>query len=195
MADEAPEEPIDPKAPGQHEPGAEFGRSTGRVEPEADASDEIDASSNQSLVPSSLGMTFCVDGEADRIEVEARWGRYERLPNDEHDLVKPNGQKVKVWQRIPCGGKLTLPLVDGPISHRAPDSEHPEVRIQGSVRPKNANGDRLVTLFLVNAQEEPDTNRDVAWVFQPELVVRSAEGCGSCHFPASSRAGCRWHGP
>src|SRR5690606_939772 len=52
MADEAPEEPIDPKAPGQHEPGAEFGRSTGRVEPEADASDEIDASSNQSLVPS-----------------------------------------------------------------------------------------------------------------------------------------------
>ncbi|MAL96784.1 MAG: helicase [Haliea sp.] len=175
MADEAPEEPIDPKAPGQHEPGAEFGRSTGRVEPEADASDEIDASSNQSLVPSSLGMTFCVDGEADRIEVEARWGRYERLPNDEHDLVKPNGQKVKVWQRIPCGGKLTLPLVDGPVSHRAPDSEHPEVRIQGSVRPKNANGDRLVTLFLVNAQEEPDTNRDVAWVFQPELIVRAAE--------------------
>jgi hypothetical protein len=30
-----------------------------------------------------------------------------------------------------------------------------------------------VTLFLVNAQEEPDTNRDTAWVFQPELIVRS----------------------
>src|SRR5690606_21059915 len=38
---------------------------------------------------------------------------------------------------------------------------------------RNAKGDRLVTLFLVNAQEEPDTNRDTAWLFQPELIVRA----------------------
>ena len=43
---------------------------------------EIDAASNQSLVPSSFGMTFCVDGDAERIEVEARWGSYERVPNE-----------------------------------------------------------------------------------------------------------------
>ncbi|MCX8502172.1 MAG: helicase, partial [Alphaproteobacteria bacterium] len=60
MASDDVEEPTDPTVPGQHEPGAEFGTATGRVEPEADATDEIDASSNQSLVPSSLGMTFCV---------------------------------------------------------------------------------------------------------------------------------------
>jgi len=28
-------------------------------------------------------------------------------------------------------------------------------------------------MHLVNVQEEPDTNRDSAWVFQPELIVRS----------------------
>ncbi len=140
---------------------------------EPDASEEIDAASNQSLVPSSLGMTFCVDGDADRIEIEARWGRYERVPNDEHELLKSNGQKAKVWQRIPCGGKIVLTLTEGVIPHQAPDSEFPEVRVQGSIRAKNANGDRLVTLFLVNAQEEPPTNLDTAWVFQPELIVRS----------------------
>ncbi|MGH7715192.1 MAG: DISARM system helicase DrmA, partial [Vulcanimicrobiaceae bacterium] len=42
-------------------------------------------------------------------------------------------------------------------------------------RAKNANGDRLVTLFLVNAQTEPEENKDSAWVFQPELIVRAAD--------------------
>jgi hypothetical protein len=173
LANDDFEAPTEAKAPGRHEPGAEFGTATGRVEPESDSADEIDAASNQSLVPSSLGMTFCVDGDTDRIEIEARWGRYERVPNDDHELLKSNGQKVKVWQRIPCGGKIVLPLTEGVIPHQAPDNEFPEVRVQGSIRAKNANGDRLVTLFLVNAQEEPDTNRDTAWVFQPELIVRS----------------------
>ena len=173
LTNEDTEEPTEAKAPGRHEPGAEFGTATGRVEPESDSADEIDAASNQSLVPSSLGMTFCVDGDVGQIEIEARWGRYERLPNDEHELLKSNGQKAKVWQRIACGGKIVLPLTEGMIPHQAPDNEFPEVRVQGSVRAKNTNGDRLVTVFLVNAQEEPDTNRDTAWVFQPELFVRA----------------------
>ena len=173
LAEEDVKEPTDPIVPGTHEPGAEFGTATGRVEPESDSSDEIDAASNQSLMPSSFGMTFCVDGDAERIEVEVRWGSYERVPNEEHELTRPNGQKAKVWQRIPCGGKLILPLTEGVIPHQAPDANRPAVRIQGSIRTKNANGDRLVTLFLINAQEEPDTNRDTAWLFQPELIVRA----------------------
>jgi hypothetical protein len=173
LAEDQVEEPTDRIVPGQHEPGAEFGTATGRVEPESDSADEIDAASNQSLVPSSFGMTFCVDGDVERIEVEAHWGSYERVPNEEHELTRPNGQKAKVWQRIPCGGKLVLPLNEGVIHHQAPDTNRPAVRIQGSIRAKNANGDRLVTLFLINAQEEPDTNRDTVWLFQPELIVRA----------------------
>ncbi len=80
---------------------------------ESDEQEEIDAASNQSLVPSSLGMTFCVDGDVDRIEIEARWGRYER--SDEHEIYRTRKNKetgaeertkAKVWQRIPCGGKI-----------------------------------------------------------------------------------------
>ena len=190
LATEAEEEPEDLEVHhGRHEPGAEFDSTTGRVDAEADSADEIDASSNQSLIPSSFGMTFCVDGDVPRIEVEAKWGQYVRLYDHQHKktvnkkIKDPDGNvirtehaevSVKVWQRVPCGGKLTIDLAEGVVSHRAPDSEHPEVRIQGTIRGKNLNGDRLVTLFLVNAQTEPDENKDSAWVFQPELIVRAA---------------------
>ena len=181
---------------GVHDTGAEFESTTGRVEPEAEAADEIDATNNQSLVPSSFGITFCVDGDVERVQVEALWGRYERiydheltktinkkLKDDDGEFIRDkNGnvqteetaQKVKVWQRIPCGGKIEIEMKEGVVSHLAPDSTVPEVRIQGTVRDKNEKGDRLVTLFLVNAQEEPETNRDTAWIFQPELIMTAA---------------------
>jgi len=76
LSQEDDEEPDDLEVhKGRHDPGAEFDSTTGRVDAEADSSDEIDAASNQSLVPSSFGLTFCVDGDAKQIEVEARWGR------------------------------------------------------------------------------------------------------------------------
>ena len=121
-----------------HEPGAEFASASGRVEPEDDALDEIDTTNNQSLVPSSMGLTFCVAPDVGKLAVDARWGRYERVPNDEHDIVKTrkNRQtghqeevKVRVWQRIPCGGVVTVPLVDGPIKPSTPDPDQPDVQI------------------------------------------------------------------
>ncbi|MBB6099407.1 hypothetical protein HNR42_002848 [Deinobacterium chartae] len=192
---EAPEEEL---VASLHEPGAEFARASGRVEPEDDALDEIDTTNNQSLVPSSMGLTFCVGPDVTRLSVEARWGRYERVPNDEHDFTKRRKKrkdkkkgkpdraadtaqvdeyedvKVKVWRRIPCGGVVTLTLDgDGPIDPLVADESQPEIRIQGTVR-TNTLGERLVTLFLVNGQLEPDENKDRAWLFQPELVVRAA---------------------
>src|SRR5690606_9655473 len=83
--------------------------------------------------------------------------------------------KVKAWRRKPCGGRVTITLAEGPIKPVTPDSEQDEVRIQGAVR-TNAKGERLVTLFLVNDQREPETNRDSAWLFQPELSVRGSGG-------------------
>lgn len=128
---------------------------SGRGEP--DVPEEIDAASNQSLVPSSLGMTFCVDGDIDQIELEVRWGRYERSNDHEIYRIRKNKEtgveeqtKVKAWQRFPSGGKITLSLVEGAISPQSLDSSSPEVLIQGTIRPKNENGDRLVTIFLVN---------------------------------------------
>lgn len=187
--DEDNEEPDDLEVhTGRHDPGAEFDGTTGRVDAEAEATDEIDAASNQSLVPSSLGLTFCVDGDVKAITVDARWGRYVRAYDHEHTktinrkIKDEDGNvlrteqaevKLKVWQREPRGGTLKIDLVDGVIAHRAPDSAQPEIRVQGTVRSRNQNGDRLVTLFLVNAQNDPSENKDSAWVFQPELTVRA----------------------
>ncbi len=166
---------------GRHDPGAEFDNATGRVDAEVEAPDEIHTAGNQSLVPSSFGMTICVDGKVDIIEVEARWGRYRRNYDIEVYKTKTNpdtkekrqGRRAKVWQRVPCGGAIRIDLREGPVQHRAPDADNPKVRIQGTVRGNNVNGDRLVTLFLVNAQKEPNENKDIAWVFQPELIVRT----------------------
>ena len=83
----------------------------------------------------------------------------------QRDRTEQAEVNVKVWQRIPCAGKLTIDLVEGVVSHRGLDGEHPEVRVQGTVRGKNANGDRLITLFLVNTQQEPEENKDLAGFF------------------------------
>ncbi|MBX3182883.1 MAG: DISARM system helicase DrmA [Polyangiaceae bacterium] len=181
-ADEEDDSVDERKAP-THEPGAEFHRVSGRVEPEDDALDEIDTTNNQSLVPSSLGLTFCVGPGVKALDVTARWGSYSRVPNDEHEYTRRSKNretnevhetKVKVWRRTPCGGHVTLALKDGPIEPFAPDSEHDDVRVQGAIR-TNIQGERLVTLFLVNVQLEPKTNRDSAWLFQPELSVKGAD--------------------
>ena len=39
------------------------------MKPDPESSEEVEAASNQSLIPSSLGMTFCVDGDIESIEV------------------------------------------------------------------------------------------------------------------------------
>lgn len=177
-ADEVDDSAQESDAP-RHEPGAEFNRASGRVEPEDDALDEIDTTNNQSLVPSSMGLTFCVGTDVEALDITARWGAYARVPKEEHEYTRARknretGQveetKVKVWRRHPRGGLVPLKLEDGAIEPLVPDAQEQEVRIQGAVR-TNAKGERLVTLFLVNGQLEPDTNRDAAWLFQPELVV------------------------
>lgn len=172
---------------GEHEPGAEFAGAAGRIDADDDALDEVDTANNQSLVPSSLGLTFCVDPEASHLKVTASWGKYQRVPNEDHDVTKTRfnakiGQdeqiKVKLWQRLPKGGPVTIEMKDGQIAPKVPDASEPDVRLQGVVR-TNDTGDRIVTLFLVNAQFELAENRDEAWVFQPEIRVQnSKEGEG-----------------
>ena len=101
LANDASDEPeevvetIDKKAPSRlsHDPGAEFNSTTGKVEADADSGDEIEAASNQSLIPSSVGITFCVTGDVEAIEVEALWGRYERFKDHEH--LKIINKKIK----------------------------------------------------------------------------------------------------
>ncbi|WP_457593103.1 DISARM system helicase DrmA [Hydrogenimonas sp.] len=144
----------------------------------ADADDSTKESveyADQSLVPSSFGFTFCVDGDADRIEVEAEWGRYERTESEEK-VDEKTEKPLRCWKRIPSGGTVTLELREGRVEPLTLDADAEKVRLEGTVSERLPNGDRLVTLFLRNEQEEPDENRDVAWVFQPKIVVRHPDG-------------------
>lgn len=135
---------------------------------EEDDEPEVSASESQSLVPSSMGLTFCVPEDQEAVEVAVSWGRYVRSKSEE------SGKRC--WKRIPAGGKVTLTLGEGPLTPCIVDNAVPEVRLQGSVSRQVGQGDRLVTLFLVNGQTEPQQNRDQAWVFQPEIVVRDEAG-------------------
>ncbi|WP_170578447.1 DISARM system helicase DrmA [Ruegeria arenilitoris] len=174
---------------GRHETGAEFPTTTGKVDAEADSADEMDASNNQSLIPSSIGFTFCVDGASQKVRLKARWGRYERLyDHDQKRTVKrkirdaegnvletrDEDVKLRVWQRIPCGGEFDLDLNEGTFKGKVPDPDYPGIKIKGSVSAKNANGDRLVTVFLLNTQDDPAQNKDSAWVFQPEVIATAS---------------------
>lgn len=135
---------------------------------------EVDASTNQSLVPSSFGFTFCVDEEIDDIELQASWGRYTRTESEK--INEKTEKPFRCWKRVPSGGVNTIALASQVIKPFAPDPESPDVLIQGSVSRPLSGGERLVTLFLVNGQQMPDQNQDEAWVFQPELLVRDTEG-------------------
>lgn len=151
---------------------------------DSEAEEEIDTASNQSLAPSSLGFTFCVDGDAESLEVVVSWGRYEKFEPADSSHITINAKtgkerKAKVWKRIPSGGSFGLHLNDGVISPFRPDASCPDVFIKGVVRSRNNKGERLVSLFLVNNQTEydehgkPKENRDTYWVFQPVILVRA----------------------
>jgi len=135
-----------------------------------DQDEEIDTSTNQSLVPSSMGFTFCVDGDLENVQLFANWGRYERTQSEQTD------ESRRCWKRRPSGGSAAVSLKKRTIEPIQIDTNCPSIFVQGSVSAPLENGDRLVTLFLVNTQTMPEQNQDQAWIFQPELIVRDTEG-------------------
>src|SRR6266508_1956315 len=136
-----------------------------------------DEPAQESLFPSSVGMSFRIDGECERVRVSATWGRYERVAN-------PDGEG-RVWQRQPAGGELTLELAPGAVEVGAPDPDVPNVRIEAVVR--RLGSQWSVTLFLRNEQSEPSENRDRAWLFQAQLAVEPVDG--SAAFVARTEPG------
>jgi hypothetical protein len=126
------------------------------------------------MLPSSMGMTFCVDGDAHAFRVTARWGRYSR----EHSQTATDpktGNPLLVWKRTQI--EVTsdpIPLCGGRIPSWVPCDEQPEVYVEGKIR--KSDGDWIVSIFLVNAQAEPAKRKDEAWLFQVELVCSSLEG-------------------
>jgi len=130
-----------------------------------------------SLLPSSIGLTFVVDESVEQLKVHASWGKYDRVESE--TIVKDAGSPKRVWRREPKGGVVTIDVASGPIGPTAPDASEPEVIVRGIVR--QDSGERTITLFLVNRQEvERETQlKDRFWLFQVELRVTAPDGASA----------------
>ncbi|MDF9828606.1 hypothetical protein M2447_002733 [Ereboglobus sp. PH5-10] len=172
-ADAIPQADLSPKANEEHIPNEK--KSSYRLSSKGEDEDnETDRLENQSLVPSSIGFTFCLNGSVREIELDVRWGRYHR--GESETEITPSGRPARAWKRVPSGGNIRLSLREGAIAPIAVDPACPRVVVTGVVRPVMVKGDRLVTVFLVNNQEKPLESQDSAWVFQPEIVARGIDG-------------------
>jgi hypothetical protein len=145
---------------------------------------------SDSLLPSSFGMTFVVAGDVTELEIEARWGIYNRVESEtltrnprgrdaasgKQNGIATSDEPALVWKREQKGGKLTIRLSKGPIAPEVVDDSQPDVVVRGVVREEG--GERTITLFIVNQQMvDKDTSRkDRYWLFQVELMVRDPAG-------------------
>jgi hypothetical protein len=127
---------------------------------------------NSTMLPSSMGLTFTVDGSAQAIQIKAKWGHYERLSSDEAGIERE--KPILVWKREPVEStSAPIPLKAGKMKRWIPAPKFADVYVDGLIRSKN--GEWIITIFLVNGQEEPKQKRDTAWVFQPELTISAPD--------------------
>jgi hypothetical protein len=68
--------------------------------------------------PSSMGLSFVVAAETEKILVDADWGQYLRIKSQSQ--LKKDGNPANVWKRVPVlAPSMPLSLKDGVIAARA----------------------------------------------------------------------------
>ena len=142
----------------------------------SDDGDTEEVAPPSSLFPSSIGLSFCVDGDFDEIDIHANWGYYRK--GESEVITNDKGNPKTVWQRTPIKGNRVFKLADIAATAEQtrewqPDLENaPAVVVR--VRCRKIDYDWIVTIFLENCQTEPARNRDSAWLFQPEIRVQGS---------------------
>jgi hypothetical protein len=154
---------------------------------------------SQAMTPSSIGLSFLVDGSVSRLRVTAAWGDYARIkrsddtddgdeaagfeedetpdPDGEADGASPSAKPERKprWRRI-AKAPESLDLVLKPDEGLHPQrvTADDDITIEHLVR---RIGDRLaVSVFLVNRRSSEGTRASAdRWVFQPTLEVRAID--------------------
>ena len=124
------------------------------------------------LHPSSMGMSFAVEGAVDRLAVTAAWGHYRK---DVEVVDDESGETKPVWRREQVEHHVEVALTDGALMTSELPAAKGEALVEGRAR-KHTTGFWLVTLFLTNAQPDQARNRDEVWLFQPRLTVEAVDG-------------------
>ena len=137
----------------------------------AEGDAEPSAPNTPSLALSSIGFTASVAGDTTELLVTAKWARYDRIAA-ETEGAGPD----RVWRRVPMGGTVTMPLVEGVLSPMSPDPELPDVVVRG--RARRHDGYWLVSLFLENRQHRPPDLVARSWLFQVELSAAAPDEAG-----------------
>lgn len=146
--------------------------SEGGADTPDDGTTDKDVPIVQAHLPSSFGLTFCVDKSAKALKVEARWGQYKR-EKKEDQIDERTGRPKRVWKRYQRSGVVTLKLDKATVPPTSLHDDFPNVYVKGQVR-KRDHG-IIITLFLVNGQEE-GRPKDEYHLFQPELIVSDPDG-------------------
>jgi hypothetical protein len=114
---------------------------------------------------SSMGLSCMVDAGTGILTVTVTWGQYAKA-----EVLDDAGNPHRQWSRQPIRREIHVRLTGpGRDNQRIPLTS-PSVYLAVAVR-DHATGRRVVEIGLVNAQEEPPANKDVAWLFQPKLAV------------------------
>ncbi|MEI6415040.1 MAG: helicase, partial [Pseudomonadota bacterium] len=124
-----PHTPLDEDESDDH-PHIPDGLSEGGSDTADDGATDVDTPVTVAHLPSSFGMTFCVDAGAQSLQVSAHWGQYQRESREEQ-IDPRTGRPRRVWKRYPRGGDIALPLRAGPILPQPPDTAFPDVHIKG----------------------------------------------------------------
>ena len=137
-----------------------------------DGKAELSTPAGRTLFPSSMGMTFSVDGSVTELFVDAEWGRYERIESE--SLTKYDGKPKRIWKRVPVKETVgPIAIAPGTIPPMVISYQQPEVKIQGIVR--RYQDIWIISLFMVNNQMEPEKLKDIAWLYQVEFSVRDRD--------------------
>ena len=154
--------------------GAEVPEQTGLLE----ESSEDRKAAKRGWFPSSIGLSFLVPAEAERLAVTVRWGDYAQETAEAAD-----GGTERVWRRTPRRVEVEAPLDGGgeePVRD-VPGSGGLQLQVvaralaasgAGAGMPPGA---RAVSVFLVNRREPPPDGGDPepACAFQAGVEVRS----------------------
>ena len=136
-----------------------------------DGSTDGEASLVDSLLPSSAGFTFLVDGAESRIAVHAGWGQYEaqRSEKDEDGRTK-----LIAWKRTPVkNAPIFLDLREGHGIHLF--SEDYDIVLAHHIRQRDDLW--YVSLFIVNCKKSSKRDKSgKRWIFQVDFSVESADG-------------------
>ncbi len=169
----------------------ELGRVGDKVREDGDT--DSDTPQSQSLMSSSIGMTFSVEAGAKTIEVLTRWGHYDRIKSQDVENMTESGEGKSVWKRTHVEPTpIHLDLVDGQLEPirlwsmedegGEPHSETRAIFLEGRIR--KGDGNWIVTLFLVNRDRSPDPDERPEkdprrWIFQAEIEVRASDGAAN----------------